>query len=35
VFSSFAHFCIGSLNFWEFSFLSSLYIPVISSFSDV
>jgi hypothetical protein len=30
LFSSFAHFIMGSLTFLEFSFLSSLYILVIS-----
>jgi hypothetical protein len=35
LFSSFTHFFGGSLNFWEFSFLSSLYILVISPLSDV
>jgi hypothetical protein len=29
-----AHFIIGSLIFWEFSFLGSLYILVISTLSD-
>jgi hypothetical protein len=33
--SSLAHFFIGSLIWGEFSFLSSLYILVISSLSDV
>jgi hypothetical protein len=32
---SFAHFFIESLNFWEFIFLSSLYILVIIPLSDV
>jgi hypothetical protein len=35
LFSSVAHFLIGSLIFGEFSFLSSLYILVISPLSDV
>jgi hypothetical protein len=35
LFSSVAHFFIGSLIWVEFSFLSSLYILVISSLSDV
>jgi hypothetical protein len=35
LFSSVAHFFIGSLIWGEFSFLSSLYILVISSLSDV
>jgi hypothetical protein len=35
LFSLVAHFFIGSLIFGEFSFLSSPYILVISSFSDV
>jgi type IV secretory pathway TrbL component len=35
LFSSVAHFCIGSLILGEFSFLSSLYILVISPLSDV
>jgi hypothetical protein len=35
LFSSVAYFFIGSLMFWEFSFLSSLYILVISPLSDV
>jgi hypothetical protein len=35
LFGSFAHFFIGSLSFWEFRFLSSLYILVISPLSDV
>jgi hypothetical protein len=35
LFSSVAHFFIGSLIFGEFSFLSFLYILVISSLSDV
>jgi hypothetical protein len=34
-FSSVAHFFIGSLISGEFSFLSSLYILVISPLSDV
>jgi hypothetical protein len=34
-FSSFAHFFIGSLILGEFSFLSLLYIMVISPLSDV
>jgi hypothetical protein len=33
--SSHAHFFIGSLVLGEFSFLSSLYILVISPLSDV
>jgi hypothetical protein len=35
LFSSVAHFFIGSLIWGEFSILSSLYILVISSLSDV
>jgi hypothetical protein len=35
LFNSLAHFFIGSLILGEFSFLSSLYIRVISSFSDL
>jgi hypothetical protein len=35
LFSSVAHFFIGSLIFGEFSFLSSLYILVISPLSDL
>jgi hypothetical protein len=35
LFSSIAHFLIGSLILGAFSFLSSLYILVISSSSDV
>jgi hypothetical protein len=35
IFSSVAHFFIGSLILGEFSFLSSLYILVISPLSDV
>jgi hypothetical protein len=35
LFSSVAHLFIGSLIFWEFSFLSSLFILVISPLSDV
>jgi hypothetical protein len=35
LFSSVAHFFIGSLILGEFSFLSSLYILVISTLSDV
>jgi type IV secretory pathway TrbL component len=35
LFSSVAHFFIGSLFFGEFSFLSSLYILVVSPLSDV
>jgi hypothetical protein len=35
LFSSIAHFLIGSLILGEFSVLSSLYILVISSLSDV
>jgi hypothetical protein len=35
LFSSFAYFFTGSLNFGEFSFLSSMYILVISPLSDV
>jgi uncharacterized membrane protein len=35
LFSSVAHFFIGSLIFGEFSFLSSLSILVISPLSDV
>jgi hypothetical protein len=35
LFSSIAYFFIGSLSLGEFSVLSSLYILVISSFSDV
>jgi hypothetical protein len=35
LFSSVAHFFIGSLILGEFSFLSSLCILVISPFSDV
>jgi hypothetical protein len=35
LFSSVAHFFIDSLIFEEFSFLSSLYILVISILSDV
>jgi hypothetical protein len=35
LFSSFAHFFIGSLNFGEFSFLSFLYVLVINPLSDV
>jgi hypothetical protein len=35
LFSSVAHFFIGSLILAQFSFLSSLYILVISSLSDV
>jgi hypothetical protein len=35
LFSSTAHFVIGSLIFEEFSILSSLYILVISPFSEV
>jgi hypothetical protein len=35
LFTSVAHFFIGSLIFWEFSFLSSLYILVISPLSDI
>jgi hypothetical protein len=35
LFSSVAHFFIGSLIFGAFSFLSSLYILVISPFSDI
>jgi hypothetical protein len=35
LFSSVAHFFIGSLILGEFSFLSSLYILVISPLSDV
>jgi hypothetical protein len=34
LFSSVAHFFIGSLVFAEFSFLSSIYILVISPLSD-
>jgi hypothetical protein len=35
LFSSLDHFLIGSLILGEFSFLSSLYILVISPLSDV
>jgi hypothetical protein len=35
LFSPVAHFFIGSLILGEFSFLSSLYIPVISPSSDI
>jgi hypothetical protein len=35
LFSSVAHFFIGSLIFGEFRFLNSLYILVISPLSDV
>jgi hypothetical protein len=35
LFSSVAHFFIGSLILGDFSFLSSLYILVISPLSDV
>jgi hypothetical protein len=35
VFSSFSHFFIGLLIFWEFSFLSSLYIMVFSPLFDI
>jgi hypothetical protein len=35
LFSSVAHFYIGSLIWGQFSFLSSLYILVISPLSDV
>jgi hypothetical protein len=35
LFSSVAHFFIGSLILGKFSFLSSLYILIISPFSDV
>jgi hypothetical protein len=35
LFSLVAHFFIGSLIFWEFSFLSSLYILVINPLSYV
>jgi hypothetical protein len=35
MFSSFAHFFIVSLNFWEFSFLSFLYFIAISPLSEV
>jgi hypothetical protein len=35
LFGSVAHFFIGSLILGEFSFLSSLYIQVISALSDV
>jgi hypothetical protein len=35
LFSSFAHFFSGSLILGEFSFLSSLYILVISPLSDI
>jgi hypothetical protein len=35
LFSSLAHFCIGSLILGEFSFLGSFYILIISSLSDV
>jgi hypothetical protein len=35
LFSSLAHFFIGKLILGEFSFLSSLYILVISPLSDV
>jgi hypothetical protein len=35
LFSSVAHFLIGSLILGEFSFLSSLYILVVSPLSDV
>jgi hypothetical protein len=35
LFSSVAHFLIGSLILGKFSFLSSLYILVISPLSDV
>jgi hypothetical protein len=35
LFSSFAHFFLGSLIFWEFSFLSSLYILAINPLSEV
>jgi hypothetical protein len=35
LFSSVAHFLIGSLILEEFSFLNSLYILVISPLSDV
>jgi hypothetical protein len=35
LFSSVAHFFIWSLILGEFSFLSSLYVLVISSLSDV
>jgi hypothetical protein len=35
LFNSVAHFFIGSLIFGEFSFLSSLYVLVISPLSDV
>jgi hypothetical protein len=35
MFSSFAHFFIGSLIFVQFSFLCSLYILVIYSLSEV
>jgi hypothetical protein len=34
LFSSFAHFFNGSLIFWKFSCLSSLYILVINPLSD-
>jgi hypothetical protein len=35
MFSSVAHFFIGSLILGEFNFLSSLYILVVSPLSDV
>jgi hypothetical protein len=35
LFSSVAHFFIGSLILGEFSFLNSLYILVVSPLSDV
>jgi hypothetical protein len=35
LFSSFFHLFIGSLIFWEFSFLISLYILVINPLSDL
>jgi hypothetical protein len=35
LFSSFAHFFIGLLIFWEFSFLSCLCTLVINPLSDV
>jgi hypothetical protein len=35
LFTSLAHFFIGSLILGEFNFLSSLYILVISPLSDV
>jgi hypothetical protein len=35
LFTSIAHFLIGSLILGEFSFLSSLYILVISPLSDI